>query len=241
MRDFYVQTSSNVPRPTFSKADSSPARLDMKMITGFIATNSASGETGASFYKPVCDITLNSGIKPNRSSYQPGETKGIQPLHWDQMKRIYNKSVVTAAKIDLQILYAEVEVVPPKDLRLGVTSWLHRGDDTAVPTDKQACSSNTAQFSVINSRQRQTPLANPENMVTISRFVNMSKYFGQDVRDTTGSYWEHGQTSIAPLTHECRFSAKTRPLNEIDIVVSITHFRIQLEQYVTFGDKIRGQ
>lgn len=225
-----VQTSNRVPRPIYTKSSVFPTQFSTKLVTADIFRH-VSTALDHDNYNQIVVCVLNSAIDPLKA---PGSTQ--QPLYFDQLKAIYGKSVVVAAKITVQLL--SIEAAAADELDIKFTSYIHRGDDTAVPTDQQACSSNTAQLAI--GKGSLTSAGVPGNMLAFSRYASMSKFFGQDVQQSSGSYWEDGTTGVAPTTNECVYTIKYRNLSQVPVpVTTIINFRFQLEQWVVFGDKLK--
>ncbi len=198
----------------FGKSQVFPTEYNTKLINSIVVQidmASASQTLGI-------DMTLNSA----EDAYTL-PVSAQQPLYYDQLRLLYERSIVLAAKVTVQVY--EVEGTATKKM----VTVLARGDETGVPTDSQATASTTSTFGVIKPRQAGTD----GGTYTVSRYVSIGKFFGQDLNDASSSKYEPA-TLISTGASAVRWRMYFANLDGSTMGTEAAFVRIQLEQWVKF-------
>ncbi len=151
---------------------------------------------------------------------------GIQSLYYDQLKAIYNRTVVKAATMAVSF----IESADAKTYEYVMK--IHTADDTSVPTTGTAMNHVNEMYFVFHGGSAQ---ASAVDRVNIKRYINMSKWFATDVTDE--SRFDEADAGIAVNTSQLMFTIWGRHLDGTNLGTATTNIRVDLKQWVLFKEK----
>lgn len=211
-----------IGRPLFNKAATFPQSFTTKIVTGDIFRVNV-GVVSYPTFGTLARVHLNSAFKPLTL---PATAQ--QALFYDQLKAIYNKTVVLAAKVTVQIV--EGTVSSSYKLTSTLDTEANIGAASAGPTDAQATSDTQNTFAVFHAEFDQRI-----DHVAITRYVNMSRFFGRKVKQDS-DFTERG-AEIAATKDRCEWKLLVRRLDATDLASEIFSYRINITQWVEFGER----
>lgn len=218
--------STGMARPTITAIGRSPnfkgavfpRSLQATLITGELSTITTGTQVYPE-YMTVASVILNSAVDPFLT---PAST--IQALYYDQLKGIYNVTIVTAAVITVQV----VETSTTKTMEVVTLTAL--GDETAGPTTAVAMASPKCTHFTVAGRT-----TDPTNRVNVKRYVNMNRFFTTTVNDNKTRF-EESDAIVSPTTNQCRFNMFVRHVDGTNLASETVTLKISLKQWVTFTD-----
>lgn len=216
---------SAIGRQVFNKEAVFPQKMTTKLVTSTVTTVTLSASTYPS-HTQVLNIDLNSAIDPINNLGSAASAQ--QPMYFDQLKALYNVSTVTAAKITIQLIKASTSDT------FKITSNLGLKATPTTPSDEQATSDPQNTMAIWHQKTG----AQGDGMLTITRYVNMSRFFGRDVKSTS-NFDEAGSTKLSATEFIATFIMHVRNLDETNFVEQQFSFRVQLTQWIQFKERIK--
>lgn len=214
---------ASIGRSIFNKPAVFPPTLSTKLVTSTIVTAVTAAATNPAF-SHLISFNLNSAIDPLNTIGAAGGS-AQQPLFFDQLKALYGRSVVLAAKVTVVYLQSNAATT------YKISSSLNQLSDVTDPTDEQA--TGDPQNTLMIWR---TTTNEPQKQVTFSRYVNMSRFFGRNVVEDD-NFAERGTTAIADNTKICTIRQSLRLLTNANTGVDNVQMRVQITQWIKFSER----
>ncbi len=189
-------------------------------LTNNIINHFITGTTAWPGWETVTSINLNDVIDP---FVVPSSSQ--QALYFDQLKGIYNETLVTAAMAQIQFLeYSGSETVE-------ITTITTESSDGTIPT--AATAGSNPKMALMYQKNGNN---NANNIITYRRYTNMSRFFGTDVRHD--SRFDQTTAILSDANSICRLNVRVRHLDKTALASNVLMMRITLTQWVTFKERI---
>ena len=211
------------PMGMYNKSTAFPPTRRAKLVNAGTWSPADAGETYANGGTLSVKVKLNSAYDP----WITGGTANQQGLYYDQLRFIYQDAVVLAAKVTITYLTSDDTEA------LKIVTKLTDGNDLTWPEDQVSTANEDMTLSVMKMGAESKAV----NTTVLSRYVNMSQFFGQKVI-ADSSYKEHENTGLSDNDKLCIFLIWHRRLDGANQGTVVKHLRYELTQYILFSGRV---
>lgn len=214
---------AGIARPVFSRTAVFPVTMDTQLITvGLEAPVLVEGSSLS-----IHQWNMNSAFKPVNSSNQ-------QAKYYDQLRAIYNNVIVMGARITVYFLQWVPNVPDPNNSVQFNIELIRKDAPNQIPSDDKCMNDPMNNLLVMNEQ------AASANRMTVSRYMNISRFYAEDIMNAQNLYSETGDVFLATQKNVLMFKIWMKKLGGGTIADGgRLMYRWQLTQYVRFTDRVK--